>query len=531
MSIEASKQGLNGQGHHTTAKGNATSVHEQGNSNALFDPSTTSYRSNPENNGDEPKVRSEEVTEGHEERSPLTTVVSRSKDLLDTVECDASRHLFPSYPAMGEVLTSHHLQSFSKTLPNNGKTFQDYYFASYEHTDNWELDQFCPSYIEYSGFTGKPSFEHYGKTSLNGIYMGMPGMGNAKASCGQVTHRISCKSCDEEPTFVTHHCDRITCPTCAPKVRARQSKEIEERLLDIWEQYRKLGLVKGNPQRYLKHITLSPPQDKFASPQDFLIDKASQHTIYGGKVDYDRIENNASQSAAFRNQDNLTRKAKTILNDAVDREISPVSGGVLLFHGFRKNHTDGSSCEDDNCHQEHIWEWSPHFHYIGFGWFEGGDKVFEKTGWILKNIPNKGKRSASHTVSYILSHVTVIGHTYVDELPKKDILDYGQLEKEPIELKRKERSRHTYRWIMDFSNYAVALDYKTEIEEPDICKSCGHQRYITPVHDLGDDEFLEYGDEELHYLKTTARTYRIRLDHLHRRFNHVLPINAQNKTT
>jgi hypothetical protein len=85
-------------------------------------------------------------------------------------------------------------------------------------------------------------------------------------------------------------------------------------------------------------------------------------------------------------------------------------GGVVVYHPARKKHVDdGSACEEKKCPRGHVWERGPHWHYVGYGYFEYSDIIFEKTGWVLTDIDykhpsNKAFRKIDKTMAYLLSH-------------------------------------------------------------------------------------------------------------------------------
>jgi hypothetical protein len=67
-------------------------------------------------------------------------------------------------------------------------------------------------------------------------------------------------------------------------------------------------------------------------------------------------------------------------------------GGCSIFHPFRE-------------HEDKSWYWSPHFHVLGFGWVRHVKTLYEKYGWIIKNV---GVRKSVHaTLMYQLSHAGV----------------------------------------------------------------------------------------------------------------------------
>lgn len=70
-----------------------------------------------------------------------------------------------------------------------------------------------------------------------------------------------------------------------------------------------------------------------------------------------------------------------------------LSGGLAIFHPFREYDV------------QKTWYWSPHFHMLGFGWVRNVKTLYERYGWIIKNV---GVRKSVHaTLMYQLSHAGV----------------------------------------------------------------------------------------------------------------------------
>ena len=67
-------------------------------------------------------------------------------------------------------------------------------------------------------------------------------------------------------------------------------------------------------------------------------------------------------------------------------------GGSCVWHPFRET-------EDGR------WYFSPHFHMFGYGWIQGTKKIYENSGWVIKN---EGIRKTLHgTAMYQLSHAGI----------------------------------------------------------------------------------------------------------------------------
>jgi hypothetical protein len=88
-------------------------------------------------------------------------------------------------------------------------------------------------------------------------------------------------------------------------------------------------------------------------------------------------------------------------------------GGILVLHPWRQVHLDGSECGRHDCDKPHSWTWSPHFHFIGFGWWVKSNDFYRLTGWTYSKFGrgikarsdrDESQRSIYHTLHYQLSH-------------------------------------------------------------------------------------------------------------------------------
>ena len=90
------------------------------------------------------------------------------------------------------------------------------------------------------------------------------------------------------------------------------------------------------------------------------------------------------RSDYYKEKKYLSKKAYQIL-----KEINADSG-LVIFHPFRINK------------DTRAWEYSPHFHVLGFGWVTAVAKAYAKHGWVIKN---KGlRKSVMGTIHYTLTH-------------------------------------------------------------------------------------------------------------------------------
>jgi hypothetical protein len=99
---------------------------------------------------------------------------------------------------------------------------------------------------------------------------------------------------------------------------------------------------------------------------------------------------------------------------------SGLLGGEPIFHPYRL-HCKVCDIAIPDYHEScpkcggALFQWvkSPHFHVIGFGWVHGTKQLYEKSGWVVKNL--KDRNSVFATLQYVLSHAGV----FVDPDPKR----------------------------------------------------------------------------------------------------------------
>lgn len=188
--------------------------------------------------------------------------------------------------------------------------------------------------------------------------------------CGRVIGAIRCPSHEHEHDLrlLHSHCDRLQCPTCYEDAVKRSARRITDRMEKVHKQYSSHGVPLGKP----KHMTFSPPQDEWTRQ---------------------RVESDGGRLL----KEEVARLMQRFFKDRA-------YGGYLIFHGERRKHVDGSECDVKHCTKRHVWTWGPHFHYIGYGYFENSSYVHSKTGWVVKRIEDRGERDIYSTVHYQLTH-------------------------------------------------------------------------------------------------------------------------------
>ena len=96
-----------------------------------------------------------------------------------------------------------------------------------------------------------------------------------------------------------------------------------------------------------------------------------------------------------------------------------IQGGLDIVHPFRQRNGQ--------------WYLSPHFHYLALGWVTKTDELFQKNGWLVKNIGIR--ENPVGTVSYLLSHAGIKKRRHT--VTWFGDLSYSKLKIEKLEFKTK----------------------------------------------------------------------------------------------
>lgn len=424
----------------------------------------------------------------------------------------------------GDKLIPHSFYSLSDRPPEAGKSFKDYYLATFSHLkddEKWKtfpLSKIRPSYVEYDGRTGESLLEHYEETDLNAYFMGFPGFGRPHGDCGDKRAVKECPICG--PHDVLQHCERLLCPVCNGIYRRKQAKEIDLKIRGIWNKYKKAGIVYGNPSNAFQHWILSPPQDIFPNAQDFMRSDDDKTVFDNLNFLYNEAKKLIGKASIRISSEEWRKQYKAFKKDPANNPRprgSPIQGGELAFHGFRKKHQNGTSCNKAKCSEEHEWEWGYHFHYMGFGYLDV--QPFLDAGWVLKHKPVKGNKARNifATAHYILSHASIIGRSTVE---KSNRTVYGYDPGRPIELIRRNELKRSHRSILDFSTKAIKKnlimheDESGELKDhkkiDDKCRKCGSYQTIQKTTSEG----YPKGDQFPAIRKITTYEYSIRENYL-----------------
>lgn len=213
----------------------------------------------------------------------------------------------------------------------------------------------------------------YRITGPDASYLTIPGHGDqVSPNCGHVTYAVKCPNNCDKPILHQSCCHNLTCicHACVKAAIGQKAHSADRRNRSLFQLWKKRGKNLGK----LKHVTLSP--DNPPDLEDYLADMGE----------------------SFR---------RTVIALIREHTRDNVYAGQLVIHPFRFQHEDGSSCEDDNCQLDHFYIYSPHAHFLGYGYFQRSEIFHKETGWIYKNIKPGQRRSFIQTFSYELSHVGI----------------------------------------------------------------------------------------------------------------------------
>jgi hypothetical protein len=263
---------------------------------------------------------------------------------------------------------------------------------------------------DYIGFLKQPTlFEIFNKIGYaeneKKLLWELVGHGNAYADCGS----IKAKGCDniahknhDGKMFIRYYkrsCRRKKCPICyenwstseAERALIRFStsiqgkREVDRLLIKAKRKFatkprvifhkklvNKLESINRKIQRSKPiHVILSPPQDSI-------------------KDSISSYQDTKKTAYSLAKQHGL-------------------KGGSCVFHPYRLRCNSCSSAIPDyhkkclKCgNTKFSWAWSPHFHFIGFGWIVHTQEGYEKHKWIIKNLGVR--KSLFYTFQYLLSH-------------------------------------------------------------------------------------------------------------------------------
>lgn len=314
--------------------------------------------------------------------------------------------------------------------------------------------------------TGYDPSTPYGPTriELGAEYLILPGHGTKKHNCGEVRFAIACSNdaCRHEHGYHlrTENCGRLSCPTCRDSAISRAASRAVERIEGLIEAYEQEGQRLGP----INHCQLSTSPDSPLFSPEALSTREGLHRAY--------------------------QKARELL-----KRYCRGYGGILVLHPWRQIHLDGSTCGRHDCKKPHTWTWSPHFHYLGVGWWTRADKFYEATGWTYSKFGygvkkrkdvNEGQRSLYNTLHYELSHcgILVEGRHIYDadaQIPVQGTIELAQV-------------GQVVRYVGLFSNSKGGYRVEKKTFEVQPCPHCQGNLHTWDVIQDDKGDWLLYSD-------------------------------------
>lgn len=159
-------------------------------------------------------------------------------------------------------------------------------------------------------------------------------------------------------------CARAECPTCYEAWAGKEANKIEHRMRN-WSGHGKVI-----------HLVASPPTEFWVG----------------------------------HSYEELRKRAYVVVRE------SGFLGGSCIFHPFRENELTKT------------WYFSPHFHFLGFGWIRGTKEGYQRHGWVVKNAGIR--KTLVGTAMYQLSHAGV--HEKLHTVTWFGSLSYNKLKVKPL---------------------------------------------------------------------------------------------------
>lgn len=254
-------------------------------------------------------------------------------------------------------------------------------------------------------------------------------------------------TCDDEREHYTkgtfRHCNRPTCPACANYHIQNDSEKAAKKILAAAKHIRHTAPEgEGWKLGHLQHITVSPPPE-----------------LYWQLLTPEGVRE-------------LNKKADQVV------QLAGLIGGGRIFHPFRQDGIDDDAdlSEDytpspTNSMDKHKGRFSPHYHYLGFGFITNTQEIYKKTGWVVKSI-RTGQKSIKNLpevegiIKYLLSHAGVVS----DDSPFQPSKAFQRIV-----------------WIGLCNSRRLPLVGTIRIHNPQLCPQCGAPLIKYTVHGCNGD--------------------------------------------
>jgi hypothetical protein len=223
------------------------------------------------------------------------------------------------------------------------------------------------------------------------FYWSLPGQSDLPTNpdyCGTVRTGAKCPECNTR-VIITNNCDKPECPVCHSKYAQSHGSDVSDFLDGSNRAYYNAGVKLG----YLKHYTISPPQDwaieqaKTYKGFKKVRDKAKKHLqalgLVGGSIVFHYYRLLPQISDLIKKQGYGTGK---------------VSKGSLWQGAL-------DDCLGLGSVYSYVYP-SPHFHVIAVGRNSDTNVYYAKTGWLLKLINSINERSLSRRYRHLKNVAT-----------------------------------------------------------------------------------------------------------------------------
>lgn len=257
----------------------------------------------------------------------------------------------------------------------------------------------------------------------------------------------------ETRTLLVNKCGKLACPVCGLRQARKVARRGTKRLAAIADYYR---AVERFAVGGLRHVAFSVRPDKYTRA-DVEAD--------AGKALWSDFNRAFKRAAEWREHDDGSvcdsprcRKTHTISRGA------RLAGGAVMLHLERKRHDDGTECERRRCKKHHVWIWGPHFHFLGYGWFQDFEAYNARPGgWQYFPIGDGQPRDTYDTLFYQVTHAAL----FIDQ----DGRQKGQV----------------LHYVRDFGNASIKQTVEKGTAEPVPCPVCDRpQEYFYVGRTLGE---------------------------------------------
>jgi len=178
----------------------------------------------------------------------------------------------------------------------------------------------------------------------------LPGQGEAYEWCGEWYHIGHFAGKTLHWVRVKRSCHRYECPKCWHDWQRREAGEAAHRL----------NSYSVDRRRRMVHYVLSPPEDVLHTKKEFV---KSRQRAY-----------NIAKSRGIR-------------------------GGIMIYHERACRYYDERVYTNS-----HNGRHGSHWHIIGDGWLHSITELYQKDGWVVKNLRIRRHGGVYETLVYILDH-------------------------------------------------------------------------------------------------------------------------------